>query len=141
MDNIIFNVLSKYFTNLSNVGYRKDSDVVRVLLLSHINKLLNNNFRGFINEEDYTKIERALYCLYGSSCLIPYPDYYSAKNQRVMHNGGILELIYRVISAEKEVKEIKESNEIIKEDLNNIKNANIVLPGEDIKSVDDFNLE
>nr|DAQ75197.1 MAG TPA: hypothetical protein [Crassvirales sp.] len=127
MDNFVFNTLGKYFTNLANTGYRKDSDVLRVLLLSHINKLLNNDFRGFITEEDYKKIERALYCLYGSSCLIPYPDYYNTKNQRVMYNGSISELTHRVINTEKVIDELKKTD--------------IVIPGEDIKDVDDFNIE
>lgn len=127
MDNFVFNTLGKYFTNLANTGYRRNSDVLRVLLLSHINKLLNNDFRGFIIEEDYKKIERALYCLYGSSCLIPYPDYYNTKNQRVMYNGSISELTHRVVNAEKVIEELKKTD--------------IVIPGEDIKSVDDFNIE
>ena len=175
MGNITFNTLSKYFTNLANTGYRKNSDVMRVLLLSHINKLLNNDFRGFITEEDYKKIERALYCLYGSSCLIPYPDYYNTKNQRVMYNGSMSELAYRVIKAEEKVEEIKEDNITIHQDINaldgrvttldgelkntkdrvtlnesnieknnlaieEIKNKNIVVPGEDIDEVEDFNI-
>lgn len=141
MNNFVFNVLERYFINLTNTGYRKNSDVKKVLLLSHINKLLNNNFRGFITEDDYKKIERALYCLYGSSCLIPYPNYYNIKNPSVMYNGSISELTHRVINAEKKVDTIKEINESIYKDLSDIKNADIVIPGEDIKSVDDFDLE
>lgn len=141
MDNITYNTLVRYFTNLSNIGYRKNSDVIKVLLLSSINKLLNNDFRGFITEEDYRKIEKALYCLYGNSCLIPYPDYYNTKNQRVMYNGSMSELIHRVVKAEEKVEEIKKENEIIHADYQHLKDTRIVTPGEDIKEVEDFILE
>lgn len=141
MDNITYNTLVRYFTNLSNTGYRKNSDVIKVLLLSSINKLLNNDFRGFITEEDYRKIEKALYCLYGNSCLIPYPDYYNTKNQRVMYSGSMSELIHRVVKAEEKVEEIKKENEIIHTDYQHLKDTRIVTPGEDIKEVEDFILE
>ena len=125
MDNFTFNTLSRYFTNLANVGYRKNSDVMKVLLLSHINKLLKNDFRGFITEKDYRKTERALYCLYGSSCLIPYPDYYSTKKEKVMYNGSISELTHRVKIMEKAIEVLD----------------NVVIPGDEVKEVEDFNLE
>lgn len=134
MGNIIFEVLGRYFNTLANIGYRKNSDVIRIFLLSYINKLLNNDFRGYITEEYYRKIERTLYCLYGSSCLIPYPDYYSTKNQRIMYNGSVSELNHRVDSVEKAVEDAIKDHE----DLNKIKDAIIVVPGENIKEVEDF---
>jgi len=44
-----------------------------------------------------------------------------------MYNGSISELTHRVINAEKVIDELKKTD--------------IVIPGEDIKSVDDFNIE
>lgn len=36
--------------------------------------------RVYITENDYRIIQNALNCLYGSSCLIPYPNYINDNN-------------------------------------------------------------
>ena len=67
--------LKNYFNALSHFGYKKQSDVNKLLMYDFLVNLLEGSTRFFITEEDYKKISRALYCLYGSSCLIPYPQY------------------------------------------------------------------
>lgn len=96
MDEITFEAVNKYFTHLSNVGYFSQSNVDKLLLLTFIQEMIDNDFRGLISEEDYDYINKALYCLYGSSCLIPYPDYYSTKRRGTMYIGSISELTHRV---------------------------------------------
>lgn len=100
MDEIIFEAVNKYFTHLSNVGYFNQSNVDKLLLLTFIQEMIDNDFRGLISEEDYDYINKALYCLYGSSCLIPYPDYYNTKRRRTMYIGSISELTHRVEALE-----------------------------------------
>lgn len=126
MVNDVYNSIVKYFNNLANTGYRKQSDVNRLFLYSEIQELLNNDFRGLISEEDYKDISKALYCLYGSTCLIPYPNYFNTKNSKIMHIGNMSELVYRIEKFEKFINTISES---------------VVVPGDNIKVVDDFQLE
>ena len=100
MDEITFEAVNKYFTHLSNVGYFSQSNVDKLLLLTFIQEMIDNDFRGLVSEEDYDYINKALYCLYGSSCLIPYPDYYNTKRRRTMYIGSISELTHRVEALE-----------------------------------------
>ena len=100
MDNLTYEALSKYFTHLSNVGYFKQSDVDKLIVLTFIQELLDRDFRGLVTEDDYNYIVRAMYCLYGSSCLIPYPDYYSTKTRGIMYIGSMSELTHRVEALE-----------------------------------------
>lgn len=73
MDNILYESLSRYFNTLSKLGYKSYSDVDRLLVLIFIQEWLEDKCLNYINEDDQRIIERVLYCLYGSSCLIPYP--------------------------------------------------------------------
>ena len=59
-----------------------------------------------ISKEDYEHLENALYCLYGTSCLIPYPDY--CENPMFLHLGDVAELSARVSTLEEEVEELQE---------------------------------
>lgn len=66
--------LDSYFNTLSQFGYKKQSDLDKLIILLFIEELLTEE-RVLITEEDYRDIDNALNCLYGSSCLIPYPLY------------------------------------------------------------------
>ena len=68
-------VIKKYFTSLSQFGYKSYHDVDEVLVLLFIEEILTHDFLDFITEEDYKDIVKALYCLFGSSCLIHFPKY------------------------------------------------------------------
>ncbi len=67
--------MSVYFNALTKFGYKKQSDVNKLLVYNFIGEILTGEMRYFITEKDYGAIEQALSCLYGSSCLIPYPQY------------------------------------------------------------------
>lgn len=71
----LYESLKNYFNALSHFGYKKQSDVNKLLIYDFLVNLIEGSTKFFITEEDYKKISRALYCLYGSSCLIPYPQY------------------------------------------------------------------
>lgn len=64
-----------YFNALSKFGYKKQTDVNKLIIYTVIEELLTGSMREFITEDDYRILERALHCLYGSSCLIPYSKY------------------------------------------------------------------
>ena len=102
MVNYLYETLCKYFGHLCNTGYMKQSEVNKVLFLCAIQKLIDCDFRGFLDEQDYDLISKALYKLYGTSCLLPYPDYYNNKTKRIMYTCSISELEHRVRRLENE---------------------------------------
>lgn len=69
--------IQRYFNALSQFGYKKYSDVDRLLVLLFIEEVLTYDFSMFITEEDYKIIVNALYCLYGSNCMIDFPAFAS----------------------------------------------------------------
>lgn len=71
----VLNAVNKYFHTLSNLGYKKDKDVYNLIAYIFLEEFLYGSVSQFITEKDYNTIDRALYCLYGTSCMIPYPDY------------------------------------------------------------------
>lgn len=67
-----YTAVSRYFGRLANFGYIPDVEVERVLALIAIKDLVN---RYLLNEQQYRIAEEALNCLWGSSCMLPYPEY------------------------------------------------------------------
>lgn len=97
MDEMIYNALSQYFAVLKKTGYYKYADVMKLLVLIFYNEFVYGDFRGKLSKTDYQLIERALNCLYGTSCLIPYPDYLKMGK---LHLGEISEMAQRVKTME-----------------------------------------
>ena len=97
MDEFIYNSLSHYFSALCKTGYYKQGDVNKLIVLIYLNTLLTEDFRGYVGEEDYTTIEKALNCLYGTSCLIPYPEFKKMGNLKL---GDITEMAQRIKNIE-----------------------------------------
>lgn len=67
------NTLDKYFEVLKHTGYYNYKDVKKLIVLDFIRDILSDTYNMYITEEDYTSITDLLYCLFGSTCLIPYP--------------------------------------------------------------------
>ena len=97
MDNIIFSSLTHYYTALSKLGYYKYGDVFSLLVLCFISDFVYHDYRGVLSKGDYNTIEKALNCLFGSNCLIPYPDYLKMGK---LHIGEMTELAQRVDNLE-----------------------------------------
>lgn len=72
LDNMAYTGVSNYFQALSTFGYKGYKEVNKLLVLLFIEDLLRSSF---IDEEDYKTITNVLYCLFGSTCLIPYPEF------------------------------------------------------------------
>ncbi len=99
MDSIIYNAIKGYYDILSKLGYFKYEDVFRILVLCFFRDFVYNDFRGLLSREDYLEIEKVLSCLYGTNCLIPYPDYLKMNK---LHLGETTELANRVKALENE---------------------------------------
>ena len=97
MGEFVYNAISQYYTALEKLGYYRYGDVYSLLMLCFINDFVYSDYRGVLSKEDYRIIEKALSCLFGSSCLIPYPDYLKMGK---LHLGEITELSHRVQAIE-----------------------------------------
>jgi hypothetical protein len=97
MDEMIYNALTSYYHALEKLGYMSNSQAQKLLLLIFYRDFVFNDYRGLISKEDYQLIERALNCLYGTTCLIPYPDYLKMGK---LHLGEVTELAQRVKNIE-----------------------------------------
>ena len=93
MDEYVYRALMGYFHVLEKTGSYSYKKVEHLLILLFYYDLMYNDFRGYLCEEDYNLIDRALNCLYGETCLIPYPDYLKMGR---LHLGDISELATRV---------------------------------------------
>lgn len=105
MVNQVYDAITRYFGHITNTGYMRQDNVNKLLLLDAVYNLLDNDFRALVSEDDYKLINDALYCLYGSTCLIPFPDYYNNKASRIMYKGSISELVHRVTVTESKLNE------------------------------------
>ena len=97
MDSIIYDALSSYYHALELKGYMSNSHAMKLLLLIFYRNFVFHDYRGLISRDDYLLIEKALDCLWGSTCLIPYPDYLKMGK---LHLGEITELASRVRTLE-----------------------------------------
>lgn len=67
--------LNRYFNTLSKFGYIDYTQVNKLLVLLLIEDIIEGDLVELISEEDYKILSNCLCCLYGTSCLIPYPEY------------------------------------------------------------------
>lgn len=67
--NLSYEALHRYFTRLSQSGYMKYSNVDSLIVLLYIQELVSNYD---LDIDEQAIIDKALACLQGSSCLIPY---------------------------------------------------------------------
>lgn len=97
MDEILYNALTKYYHALELKGYMANSHAVKLLILIFFRDFVFRDYRGLITKEDYHLIEKALDCIYGSTCLIPYPDYLKMGK---LYLGEMTEIAQRVKTLE-----------------------------------------
>lgn len=74
MDEQIFKALEMYFFTLRQVGYKSYEEVKKLLFLVAVNEIIDGDFNGGLSEEDYRDINAAVYCIYGTDCMFPYPN-------------------------------------------------------------------
>lgn len=123
MDNIIYSSVTQYYDALSKLGYHKYGDVFRLLVLSFFRDFVFEDYRARISREDYHEIEKALNCLFGSSCLIPYPDYLKMNK---LHLGEMTEMSLRV-------KTLEETDVLKAFDAEDTSDSDIIITSEEDK--------
>ncbi len=64
--------ITRYFKRLSTFGYTPDNEVFKMITLFAIQEFLD---KYLLSEIEYRQIERTINCLWGTSCLLPYPEY------------------------------------------------------------------
>ena len=97
MDELIYNGVGSYYNALEKTGYMSYANMQKLLLLIFYRDFVFHDYRGLLSKEDYRLIERALDCLWGSTCLIPYPDYLKMGK---LHLGEMTEMAQRIKKAE-----------------------------------------
>ena len=85
MDKILYEAITRYFNALSSLGYISYNSVDKLLFLTVIQELIYKDFRALITEEDYRNVDKALYCIFGTSCLIPFPQFCSNNSIDRLH--------------------------------------------------------
>lgn len=76
--------LSEYFKVLSVTGHRDYNDVYLLLVYDFIVSIIEGMWSIYVTEDDYKAMSKALNCLYGSSCLIPYPEYITEETRNML---------------------------------------------------------
>lgn len=89
MDEMILDASERYYHALGLKGYMAYHHAQKLLLLAFYRDFVFHDYRGILSRDDYRCIERALDCIYGSTCLIPYPDYLKMGK---LHIGEITEI-------------------------------------------------
>lgn len=97
MDNILYEALGRYYHALELSGYQSFEKSQKLLLLIFYHDFMMHDYRGLLSKDDYHLIERALDCIWGSTCLISYPDYLKMGK---LHLGQMTELANRVKTLE-----------------------------------------
>ena len=97
MDEILFDAYQSYYNALEKLGYMPYSQSQKLLIMSFYRDFVFGDYRGLISKDDYLLIEKALDCLYGSTCLIPYPDYLKMNK---LNLGSTTELAQRIKNLE-----------------------------------------
>lgn len=96
MDNIVYNSIKRYFNALSVLGYKSYNDTYKLLYVISIRDFVYNDFMGMITEDDYRILERSLYNVFGTTCLLPYPQFCKSKDMNKLHLGSVTELAHMV---------------------------------------------
>lgn len=103
MVNYVYDTYSNYFNALKKTGHISIKTVKSLLVLEFIYNLMYNDYRGYVSREDYHTIEKMLNCLYGSNCLMSYPNYLKMGKLKL---GETIELATRTKNLEKYSKEL-----------------------------------
>ena len=124
MDKVLYDSLYRYFATLAKVGNVSYNSVDKLLVLIFYKHFIYEDYRGNLSKEDYNTIEQALDCLFGSTCLIPYPNYLEMGK---LHLGDMTEVSQRIGQNESYAKDIdsrlKLNNAVTADNVRRIANA------------------
>ena len=103
MDKVLYDSLYRYFTTLAKIGTVSYNSVNKLLVLIFYKHFIYEDYRGNLSKEDYNIIEKALDCLFGSTCLIPYPNYLEMGK---LHLGDMTEMAHRINDYENHLQDL-----------------------------------
>lgn len=103
MDKVLYDSLCRYFATLAKIGNVSYNSVDKLLVLIFYKHFIYEDYRGNLSKEDYSTIEQALDCLFGSTCLIPYPNYLKMGK---LHLGDMTEMAHRITDNESHTQEV-----------------------------------
>nr|DAH00556.1 MAG TPA: hypothetical protein [Crassvirales sp.] len=111
MDDILYEALTKYYHALEVKGYMSKAHSEKLLVMAFYRDFMFNDYRALLSKRDYCLIEKALDCIYGTSCLIPYPDYLKMGK---LHLGEMTEMAQRIKNLEETevIKAIHDLNSV-----------------------------
>lgn len=78
--------INTYFNALSNLGYVNYTEVNKLIVALFLNEILDGIFDVTINNKDFRAITDALNCLYGHSCILPFPGLTREINTKIPLN-------------------------------------------------------
>lgn len=131
MDKVLYDSLYRYFTTLTSIGSVSYNSVNKLLVLIFYKHFIYEDYRGNISKEDYNIIEQALNCLFGSTCLISYPNYLEMGK---LHLGDVTEMVHRITGIEDNITSVKER-------LDNIENTEVIKEKQEVFEVPDIVFE
>lgn len=74
LNETVLNSIDRYFNHLASFGQsniKKQHDILKLILIKYI---IYGPMSIYVTEEDYKVLDIALQSIYGSSCLINYPN-------------------------------------------------------------------
>lgn len=131
MDKVLYDSLYRYFSTLTSVGNVSYNNVNKLLVLIFYKHFIYEDYRGNLSKEDYSIIEKALDCLFGSTCLIPYPNYLEMGK---LHLGDMTEIAHKITG-------IKDNIVSVEERLGNIENTEVIKEKQEVFEVPDIVFE
>ena len=108
MERLLYNTINSYFSTLERRGFTPAMDAKKALVFTFFWDFIYGEHAGILKRPEYMLIEKALDCLYGTSCLIPYPDYLKMGKLRL---GQMEEIDYRLTNVEN-TKVVKGKNHV-----------------------------
>lgn len=71
MDELLYNNLTKYYSTLSAVGYKKDNTVYKLLVILFIQELLDSEY---VTDKDKNLMNDLIYQFTDATCEISFPE-------------------------------------------------------------------
>lgn len=125
MDSVVYIAVTSYYNALSKLGYYRYDAVFSLLLLCFYWEFTLKDYRGLISRADYHEIEKALNCLFGTTCLIPYPDYLKMGK---LHIGEMTEMAQRV-------RNLEDTDVLKAADTEGIKDSDILIVSDEVDNI------
>lgn len=96
MDELLYEILKKYYIIIEKLGYLNDEIVYNILYLIALDELTSQDYDGLLTQEDYQCIIESIYKILGNNCIIPLPKLNNNINMDLLHIGDISYLTNKI---------------------------------------------